>query len=404
MNKVLSIAVKEIKTTVRNKQALVLMALFPITFMLLLGFVFGGEEITLISVAVYDDDGGEVSKAFIDAINGTHIPEENRSDWIFKVSTVDTASEGIWRVGNGTANAYICIPTGFTLNLTTGLQTYINVTIDNANPTQAQIADGAIRGFMQDFTKRVIDERLQYMIPDLEIAAEEAPISLEEMILYVEAFHEPVLIQEGLSQREEMRYVDFLIPGMMGIAVLWIGITNSTNSIAKEKDEGTLRRILLTPTGPWPVLMGKTIGSLFSALVSAAIAVVAGMLVFNVTFRGDIPLAILVLILGALSSIGFGLIFSSIAKNREAANNMSVVFSLPVQFLTGLFFPLSMMPWFMQAISKILPFTYCVEALRDILIREASWSTVAPNVFILAIYSIGLYLAGALIYKRIVAG
>lgn len=404
MNKALSIAKKEVVTTFRNKQALAFMALFPLTFMLMLGFTFGRESIATVSLAICDEDEGEVSRAFVNTINGTDLPPANRTNWIFRVRTVELRVEGKWLVGNGTVNAYILIPQGFTHNITRGLQSYVNVTFDKANPSQAQIAESSIRGFIQSFTRAVAEEKIKFVQPFLQDASKSAGVSVETMVMYMQALGEPIVVQQDFVSRRAFRYVDWLVPGMIGVAVLWVGLTTSAITIAEEKDSGTLKRILLTPTGPWPVLAGKTIGCLINILLSSAIAVIGGMLIFKVTFSGDIPLALLVLILGALSSIGLGLIFSSLAENRTAASNMAVIFSLPAQFLTGLFFPLTMMPDFMQILSKVFPFTYCVDSLRDILIYQAPWSKVAPNLLILTAYSLALYVVGAIVYKKVAGG
>ena len=113
----------------------------------------------------------------------------------------------------------------------------------------------------------------------------------------------------------------------------------------------------------------------------------------------DIPLIILAIFLGALSAIGIGLIISSLAKNEEAANSISVIISVPLQFFIGAFFPLTMMPEAAQVFGNALPFTKMVNAMQDVMTRNLPFDAVVPEMLYLAASGLILFALGTIAYR-----
>ena len=111
----------------------------------------------------------------------------------------------------------------------------------------------------------------------------------------------------------------------------------------------------------------------------------SGILLFQVNLYWNIPAIVLSVFLGALSAIGLGLIISSLAKNVEAANSITVLISVPLQFFIGAFFPLSIMPEPAQVFGEALPFTKLVSAMQDIMTKNLPFEAVMTEIIYLAI-------------------
>jgi ABC-2 type transport system permease protein len=170
-------------------------------------------------------------------------------------------------------------------------------------------------------------------------------------------------------------------------------------TIATERTKGTFQRMVIAPVSPTVVLLGKLISALAIVYMSAFIMLLSGVILFQVNLYWDIPVIVLAIFLGALSAIGIGLIISSLAKNEEAANSISVIISVPLQFFIGAFFPLTLMPEAAQAFGNALPFTKLVNAMQDVMTRNLPFDAVVPEIVYLAVSGLILFLLGTIAYR-----
>jgi ABC-2 type transport system permease protein len=111
------------------------------------------------------------------------------------------------------------------------------------------------------------------------------------------------------------------------------------------------------------------------------------MLLFGVRVYGNIFLMILVMLLGVASFSGIGIIVTSMAAEQETAQMMMMLLQFPMMFLCGIIFPIEQLPNWLQAVGKLLPLYYAADALRKIMVLNASLDQVIFDIVVLGIYS-----------------
>ncbi len=165
--------------------------------------------------------------------------------------------------------------------------------------------------------------------------------------------------------------------------VMMGAMTGIPRAIAHEKEIGTFDGILAAPVNDLSIIMGKTLAQTVRGFIQGIIVMIIAILIFGVSVQGSLPLTGVVLLLGIFSFIGLGILLTSLSNNEETASILMMVLQFPMMFLTGIFFPIQQMPWFMQYLSQLLPLTYAVTAMRKVMILGAGIEDVVPEVVIL---------------------
>jgi len=167
----------------------------------------------------------------------------------------------------------------------------------------------------------------------------------------------------------DLPYLDFLVPGILAQSVLFIAIFNGI-SVIWERDLGIVHKFLASPTPRAALVLGKALGGGVRA-VTQAIVVVALALLLGVRLRWD-PAALVgvvaFVVLGAAVFSTFSLIVACLVKTRERFMGVGQVLTMPLFFASNAIYPISMMPGWLQTISRLNPLTYQVDALRHLLL------------------------------------
>lgn len=408
LHQVFAIAGTDFLGIVRNRTAIFFTLLFPLFFLIIVGFTFGsqGEGTTSrINVGAVNLDGrtvdvnGTVSQdstvgdAFIQALKEANFTVYEYAAYGDK----DTNGTAAYDISRGEIKIAVVIPANFTetlsYNYTSSLGTPIptkaslSLYTDPSDQTGSLIAQQSLLGF----TYRFIDVYR-------EIAIGQIPESFQG---FVRVLADPITVSssEADISGRRLKWIDYLVPGTLGLVLLWSGLNHASMAIADERTRGTFQRMIIAPVSPTVVLAGKFISCLAIVYLSAAVMLATGIIVFQVNLYWNIPAIILSVFLGALSAIGIGLIISSLAKNVQAADAITVIISVPLQFFIGAFFPLSMMPVAAQIFGEALPFTKLVTATQGIMTKGLPFDAVMPEVLYMAISGLILFALGIIAYQ-----
>ena len=408
VNQVAAIAKTDFLGVLRNKTAIFFTLLFPLFFIVIIGFTFGQSGTTgasSIVVGVVNLDGELVAVNAIDSNNSTtgDLFVQAMETANFTVNSYgeygdrDTNGTAAYAISRGDIDAIVVIPANFTETLTfqytdnmgtpIPTQSHLELYVDPTDTTGAMITQQSVLGFTSGFVKHY-----------QEIAIEQIP---PEMKTYIEVLSDPIIVSTSNAEvtENELQWIDYMVPGTLGLVLLWSGLNHASMTIATERTRGTFQRMVIAPVSPTIVLLGKFISNLALVYMSAFIMLVSGVLLFQVNLYWNIPVIILAIFLGSLSAIGIGLIISSVAKNEEAANSIAVIISVPLQFFIGAFFPLEMMPEAAQAFGKALPFTKLVDAMKAIMTRNLPFDAVIPEILYLTVSGLILFSLGTIAYR-----
>jgi len=408
INQIAAIAKTDFLGVIRNKTAIFFTLLFPLFFIVIIGFTFGqtGEtEMSRISIGVVNLDGELVAVNAADSFNSTigDLFVQGLESANFTVTGYDeygdrdTNGTAAYAISRGDIDAILVIPANFTETLTfqytdnlgvpVPIKSHLEIYVDPTDTTGALITQQSVFGFLSAFIKEYQNIAIEQVMPDMKS--------------YVEVLADPIIVSvsEAEVTEAELQWIDYMVPGTLGLVLIWSGLNHSSMTIATERTKGTFQRMVIAPVSPTVVLLGKLISAVTIVYMSAFIMLLSGVLLFQVNLHWNIPVMLLAIFLGALSAIGIGLIISSLAKNEEAANSIAVIISVPLQFFIGAFFPLSIMPEAAQAFGNALPFTKLVNAMQDVMTRNLPFDAVIPEMLYLAASGLILFTIGTIAYR-----
>jgi ABC-2 type transport system permease protein len=194
----------------------------------------------------------------------------------------------------------------------------------------------------------------------------------------------------------ELESAHFLIPGLVGLLLMLSAVVATSLSIVREKERETMEQIMVSPVKPEELILGKTLPYVLICLVTTALILLLGYLLFGIVVEGSfvwLGLATLVFLFAAL---GLGVFISSVTRSQQVAFQAAILASLlPSLILSGMVFPIQNMPLPIQAISMLVPPRYFVSVLREIILKGAPFVDLWPEMLALLGLGIGFNLLAA---------
>jgi ABC-2 type transport system permease protein len=158
----------------------------------------------------------------------------------------------------------------------------------------------------------------------------------------------------------------------------------------------------VAPVSRFSIIMGKTGAQSVRGVAQGMMVLVLAMVFFHVRVYGNFLLMLLIILLGIFSFVGLGILISAAVEEQETAMTILMTITFPMLFLSGAFFPVQQMPGFMQAISKVFPITYEVQALRQVVVLGAGLYEVIKPVLVLLCFGIVTLAIAIPAFKRVV--
>jgi len=171
-------------------------------------------------------------------------------------------------------------------------------------------------------------------------------------------------------------------------------------SIAGERERGELARLFMTPTSVSTVVGGKIISKLIIETARAVILIVAAMILFGIIIKGSMGLTLLLLVLSALCFVGFGIMISARVSTQEDYMQMVMPFTMPMMFVSGVFYPVETMPWIFQKIAYLVPLTYANDALRAVMLKGSGLGDVWLDIAVLGGFTLIFFALGVSKFNR----
>ena len=381
LNPALEVARKDLLSFMRSKSTLFWTLAFPLLMMLLFSSMFGGRG-AMFTIAVVDRDSGTISKVLVDALNSTNVTR------LVPFSSEDDARR---RVMDGKADALLIIPEGFSANLTSGSSAeLIFYTSEDPQVRTAvtNILKGFIDAFSEEYRRRALAMMEEHMPP--EIQAGGMNMSREMVIAYLQSFAKPVRLRIASIAKPEVtsetaaywKEEGHWVTVMLAYSLIFSGMVGAASLLAYEKLLGTVKRLVASPASRWSLLTGKLLGGLAILTLSQVVLVALTILWLRPEVRWT-PLIIPIVVAGDLASLGLGLLVVELSPNPKAASEAVTTVGIMIQFVSGLYFPLSFLPGPLRAVAEAIPFTWAVKALDGLMVMGAGLeSVVAPVAYL----------------------
>jgi len=403
----LQIAGKDLLDFFRNRMELVAFIIMPIFMMVMTGYIFpSGTSLKNIALGVVENDKGEISQNIVTVLENMKLGDKNDSIFLLErqPGNLEGAKEELKR---GNLNAILIIPEGFSSNMERGQQGILTLIIDQSNPQISSILTGIIERIIDGLASKVAIEKLVGMMAT-ELPTDKPAPRGSTIAPFLQSQPNPqVLIKPFIIKTEglvpgEQNYFQFMAPGIIAMVVVMAVMIGLAASISREKELGTLDGILVAPIPRLCIILGKALSQTTRGLLQGSIVLLLSIFLFGVKIYGSIPLVVLLLFLGVFSFIGLGILISALAAEQETAMMIMMTLTFPMIFLSGVFFPIEQMPGFMQIISRILPLTYAIEALRKVIILGAGISSLGKELIILITFGTITLAIAVPTFKRII--
>jgi ABC-2 type transport system permease protein len=344
MNQTLLMARTFIRIFSRDRQAIFFSLFFPLIFMSVFGFV-GQAGNDPIALGISDAAHNELSADFIAALEGNPL---------FKLTQGDEATLRE-QVLSGDLKLALVIPADFH-DTTTSSE--LRVIVDTSQVRE-----------------------LGLIMPVLE----QALVNVERELRGQEALF--TLKVEDVQARAQ-NYIAFLVPGMLAFTVMQISIAGSGYNIVEYRRKGILKRLFVTPLVPGSFIGGLVISRALLCLIQLSLLVVYALYVLKVPLAGSLATLYVVIALGTALFLSLGFSLGSIAKTQATIMALGNLVTFPQMFLSGIFYPIDILPNLLQPVAQLLPLSFLANALRGIVVDGATLVTLWPDLLGLGAWSV----------------
>ena len=379
----LMIAWKDLMELFRNRMMLLMLVLMPLLMMTMAGFMFpSSTSISHVSVALVNQDEGYASATLIAALETM-----NSSTGMMTITNASSLDEVRNMIQAGEVEGGIIIASNFTSSLMTGKQGVITIVTDQSNPQMSMLLQIALKEVFEQMGTWLAQQKVQGLSPTVN-----ASNSL--------AIVKPYSVQTEGAVPGHFSYFDFIAPGLMAMTVMMSVMTGLPAAISHEREVGTLDGMMVAPVNRLAVILGKTLAQTARGMLQGTLILALAVVLFGVTIHGSILLIFALLLLGVFSFVGLGVVITSFAKDQETAMMVMMALMFPMMLLSGVFFPIQQMPWYMQDISKVLPLTYAATALRKVMVLGAGVSMIITELAVLIGFGVVMTIIAVPVFKR----
>jgi ABC-2 type transport system permease protein len=269
---------------------------------------------------------------------------------------------------SGNAAATLELPRGFARTLGRGATASVQVLIDGSDATRAATVIGYVEGILLRFDAERISLRAVRLGSNLPTG-----MDLQPRVLF----------------NQELKSVNNLVPGLIAIILIISAVISTALAVVREKELGSMEQLVVSPVKSWEFIAGKTLPYATVGLVSAALVLGTGALLFGVTVKGSLVELAMMTSLFVFACLALGILISTVAPTQQIAFLASAMLTLlPTFLLSGFVFPIRNMPAVIQAITWLFPTKYYIEILQALLIKGVGIGTYWHQALALLVYAI----------------
>ena len=371
--RLLSLISKEFIQIVRDPRTLGITFMMPVVMLFLLGYA-ATNDVRNIALVVSDQDQSPASRHLIDVYQ--------QADY-FKLAYVTSSETDIKNlIDNGSARAGMIIPPGYGRILDAGGSAQVAFIIDGSDPTVASTALAAAVLIGQSQSTQLMASRLEKK--GLGGMLQQLPINVRTQVWY-----NPGLVSAY-----------YMIPALIGMILQFLTTILTSTSIVRERERGTIEQLIVTPLRSWELVVGKLAPYVLISFMDTLEILAAGVLLFRVPINGNLALLLILAGLFLVTTLGIGLLISTIANTQQEAMLTSMFTILPSIFLSGFFFPLAAMPVWLRVISYAIPLRYFLIIARGIVLKGVGLAALWSEILMLSLFAAVVMGAAAARFRK----
>jgi ABC-2 type transport system permease protein len=372
------VIVKEFLQLRQDKKMIPIIFVAPVIQLVLFGFAVN-TDVTNVPTVLVDQDKSAASRDLVSRfVNSGY----------FELVGVEERADAVspWLV-TGDAQLALVIGTGYGAALASGGTPRVQVIVDGSDSSATTVALGYASGIISGKAGEAMASRLKGLRAR---GGPPPPGAGARIELVPRVWYNPDLLSRW-----------FYLPAVLAMILMMMTMMLSAMGVVREKEIGTMEQLIVTPIRSWQLLVGKlfpfaVIGFIQALLVSAV--TVWG---FQVRLAGSFALLMGLTMLFVLSTLGLGLLVSTVVQNQQQAMmGAAFVLMIPMIYLSGLLFPIENMPRAIQYVTYAIPVRYYAEILRGIFLRGSGMDVLWPQALVLLVMGVAIMTVAALRFRK----
>jgi len=329
MRAIITICLMLIKNWARSRSGVIFSILFPVMLILIFGSVFGQEKVSYtLYVQNFDTFGRkptQLSEEFVKALNNTGVLKIKKLD--LRVDAKEFIREHLFE-----NYRVLIIPKGFQESITKGKEVKIEL-LGNKGDQYLPLVESIVNTIVCSFN--------------------------------IKFFHNKKIINitQSYVVKEKVKPVDYYVPGILAAFIMTNGVIGVTVNVSEFRRRGIMKRLIATPLSKYEWILANLFQQVLLAFILTAVMLGLAWLVFSFNKVLNIY-SVLLIILGAVTFCSLGIFLGGIVKDVEAATGIANAIAFPMMFLSGAFWPVELMPEYLQIVAKFLPLYYLNNGLR----------------------------------------
>jgi ABC-2 type transport system permease protein len=361
LRRLLKIIKKEFIQLGRDRRLLPMVIIMPILQLFMFGYVVS-TDIKHLPTVIYDQDRSQLSRDL-----GSRFGNAGYFDINIYAKSEHDIQEAL---DSGQALVAVNIPPGFSRTINGGRKAVIQVIVDGSDSSTSALALNYANQIIGMKSADIVAKRVRAMPQPASIRAP----SLDSRL--------------RIWYNPEQKSVNYMIPGLIALILMMSTMSLTSQGIVREKDQGTLEQLIVTPIRRSELVLGKILPYAAIGFLQIGLIFAAGIAIFHVPFRGSFIFLLFSCIVFLFISLGGGLFISTVSKTRQQAMLSSMFVMLPAMFLSGFIFPIENMPLLLQQVAKMIPLTYFLVIVRGVFLKGTGLQVMWVQMLILAGFAV----------------
>lgn len=356
---------KEFQQMFRDPRMSRMIFVAPIIQLVVFGYAVS-TDVRQTRLFVVDHDRTQASRALVEALTA--------GDYFRVVGRSERPADAADALDHGRAVIALQIPAGYARDLRGPAGASVQVLVDGTNSNVATVALGYAEQIVRSHGLGTLGRDV---VP---------AVDLRER-----AWYNPALASRNYN-----------VPAVIGTIMLLMSLMLTALAVVREREMGTLEQLMVSPLTPGELIVGKTIPFGLVAMMQMVIITAVALLWFRIPFLGQGPLLLLAALLFLLSTLGLGLLISTISNTQQEAFLTTFLVLMPVMMLSGFMFPVSSMPAVFQWLTLLNPLRHYLEIVRALFLKGAGFGALWPQYAYLLVMGVtAVWFAGTRFHKTV---
>lgn len=365
-----NIIYEEWRNIVKDKRLFAVLFIVPLLYTAMFGYLYSNHRVTELETVIVDQDGSQLSQQIIQAFDVTETFNVTRQ--VYTESALQPLIEA------GKAKAAIIIPDDMYKKVLRGEAAPVLTMIDGSNMLISNAATKAANEVVANFNFGAAVKRLAQN----EMNSEQIQLTIQE-----------IPFRSRVMYNGTFNYSDFLVYGLIGVALQQVLLLGLSLTVTRDKESGEWSRFKEWREFPWKIAYAKTAPYFLIGFLNTILTLMLGIYGFGLPANGNLFSILLLAVSFTFALLGIGYLASLFSANQVGATQITMLIAVPSFLLSGFTWPFEAMPKLLSVVGHLLPLTYFLDGIRNVLIKGVPVELITKDCLVLFLMGMATFLA-----------